>query len=169
MKRFTISFLLIDFMFSISLFAQPSENNPQAQQMLNKASHNFFIENKGQWPKEVRYLTRIGGMNAWITNKGVVYDYYQITRDYKIKETMQMPRQEKEEFERQHTSIKGQVVNIELENSNTEPKTAPSGVQQGYYNYFIGNDSTKWASYVRLYNEVLVQDVYAGIDTKVLF
>jgi len=30
-------------------------------------NNNFFIQNKGQWNPEVKFLARIGGMNAWIT------------------------------------------------------------------------------------------------------
>ncbi|MCX7880874.1 MAG: hypothetical protein N2517_09475, partial [Ignavibacteria bacterium] len=29
-----------------------------------KENWQFFIENKGQWPEEVLYLTRIGGLDA---------------------------------------------------------------------------------------------------------
>lgn len=44
--------------------------------MLAKADKQFFIENKGQWPAEVLYLTRIGDLDAWITKQGVMYDFY---------------------------------------------------------------------------------------------
>ena len=47
--------------------------NPQ--QALNQVSRTFFIQNKVQWNPEVKYLARIGVMNAWITNSGVVYYY----------------------------------------------------------------------------------------------
>jgi hypothetical protein len=162
--------LLIAFCcFPLFLSAQQSIQKPAAQQMLNKSSHNFFIENKGQWPKEVRYMAKIGGMNAWITNKGVVYDYYQITRNYKPEETMKLPRNEKEEFERQHSSMKGHVIDMVLEGANTEAKSVPTGMQESYYNYFIGNDSTKWASFVRLYSEVMIHDIYPGIDIRYYF
>ena len=150
-------------------FAQTSEIDIQKNQLLNKANRNFFIENKGQWPAEVLYLARLGGMNAWITNTGVVYDYFLITKDYKPEETMKMPRHENDMFEFEHTSIKGQVVEMLLEGANKDAKTQPSGIQEGYYNYFIGNDTTKWASFVRLYTEVLVQDLYPGIDIRYYF
>jgi hypothetical protein len=169
MKSTSIVILLAFCCVPFFLSAQQVDPNSSAQQMLNKSSHNFFIENKGQWSKEVRYLAKIGGMNAWITQTGVVYDYYQTTRNYKPEETMKLPRNEKEEFERQHTSMKGHVVDMVLEGANTEAKSVPSGMQEGYYNYFIGNDSTKWASFVRLYSEVLIQDIYPGIDIRYYF
>ena len=69
-----------------------AQNNPKAQQLLNKANKSqFFIENKGQWPKQVKFWARLGGMNAWITDSGVVYDYYKIDRNYSIDSVMLMP------------------------------------------------------------------------------
>ena len=55
----------------------------EAYEILDRNDRCFFIENKGQWPEEVKYLSKIGGMNAWITDFGVVYDYYNIIRESK--------------------------------------------------------------------------------------
>jgi len=169
--RKTINFYILIILWLIPslVLAQPAQTNLQAQQLLNKNRTSFFIENKGQWPAEVLYLARIGGMNAWITNKGVVYDYYQIIRNYKPEETIKLPLHEKDEFERKHTGIRGQVINIELENANTQANNVPSGMRETYYNYFIGNDSTKWASFVHLYDEVSLKEVYAGIEVRYYF
>jgi hypothetical protein len=43
------------------------------------------------------------------------------------------------------------------------------GKNEGYYNYFIGNDSTKWANFVGLYDEANVKNVYKGIDIRYYF
>jgi hypothetical protein len=37
---------------------------------------------------------------------------------------------------------------------------------EGYYNYLIGNDPTRHATYVRRYQEAWVKGVYAGIDMR---
>jgi hypothetical protein len=36
----------------------------------------YFIENKGQWGSEVKFLFRSGGMDMWITDHGVIYDIH---------------------------------------------------------------------------------------------
>ena len=66
----------------LTLIASIAFANSDPNQLLQKTKSNFFIQNKGQWPKEVKYLARIGGMNAWINKYGVVYDYYKIKYDY---------------------------------------------------------------------------------------
>ena len=160
------SFILI-FVLPFLLFGQ--NVNQDAQKLVNKAQTSSFIENKGQWPTEVMYLARIGGMNAWITNSGVLYDYYKTNRNYKSSETSKMPESEQKEFEKNHTSIKGQVVAILLNGAKMDSKSLPSGKQQGYFNYIKGNNSEKWATYVQQYSEVLLENIYPGIDIRYYF
>ncbi|MGQ9863910.1 MAG: hypothetical protein ACUVRD_05460 [Bacteroidia bacterium] len=45
-----------------------------------KANRLYFIENTGQWLGEVLYLAWLGGVDVWITQKGVVYDFYKLGR-----------------------------------------------------------------------------------------
>jgi hypothetical protein len=152
------------------LNAQKSINSSQAQQFLNKSTKSqFFIENKGQWPKQVKFLARLGGMNCWITDSGVVYDYYRIDRNFSPDTLFRMLPYEKDNFERTHTSFKGQVVRIDYDGINLNAKKLGIDKKEAYYNYFIGNDSTKWASLVGLYSEVLVKDAYRGIDIRYYF
>ncbi len=136
------------------------------QQILNGLNNNFFIKNNGQWNPEVKFLTRIGGMNAWITNSGVVYDYYKIKRDFNISQTLKLSTQKREEFEIKHTRIQGDVVSMQLENSRADAVSVGNNKEEGYYNYFIGNDKSKWASFVPLYKNIEIKGVYKNIDVK---
>jgi hypothetical protein len=58
---------------------------------------------------------------------------------------------------------------MKLQNYNPNPATESKEKQEGYYNYFIGNDPSKHASFVGLYKEVVVKDVYKGIDVRYYF
>ncbi|MHB8581411.1 MAG: DUF7948 domain-containing protein [Ignavibacteriaceae bacterium] len=64
--------LFLSFLFCATVSAQQTTN---PQQTLNQVNQTSFIPNQGQWNPEVKFLARIGGMNAWITNSSVVYDY----------------------------------------------------------------------------------------------
>ena len=151
------------------MFSQKIVSTQEGHQLLSKTSKNFFIENKGQWPKEVRFLAQIGGMNAWITNSGVTYDYYQLSTDQKSTKIQDPIQPKNRGFNEEKISKKGQVVDMLLEGANTEAKALPSGLQEGYHNYIIGNDPNQWASFVKLYNEVLIQDIYPGINIHYYF
>ena len=74
-----------------------------------KPSPKVFVQNKGQWPHEVQFLAQTGGMNAWITTKGIRYDFH----------VLEVQKQEKSEhLPSKHTllsgSIRGHVVDMEF-------------------------------------------------------
>ena len=139
-------------------------NNPQ--QALNKSNKNFFIENKGQWDPEVKYLARICGMNAWITNSGVVYDYYKIIRNFDAAEMLKMNPKEKQDSENKNTSIQGHIIKLQLVNTEKNIFSAGNNRREGCYNYLTGNDKNKWASNVPLFDNIELQGIYKGIDVK---
>ena len=158
-------------LFFIIICLAPTMVFPQniifPQNPISKAHNNYFIQNKGQWPKEVLYLAKIGGLNAWITNSGVVYDFFRIEK----KDTLAALSFRPDHFKHLDTnfSIKGHVVKMEYEGKNDQTLSSGQYKQDGYYNYFIGNDSTKWASFVPLYGEVTEKNIYPGIDNRYYF
>jgi hypothetical protein len=158
-------FLLIISFLSITIYA----GNETASSKINSINKNFFIENKGQWPSEVKYLAKVGGMNAWITNSGVVYDYYQVKRNYTQQQLEKLTPDKKTKFEQDNTSINGHVVKMQLVSANGNAVSTPDNRQEGYYNYFLGNDETKWASNVPLYGNVAINEIYPKIDVKYYF
>lgn len=70
--------LLIALMLSGLAGGLVSARNVEAEEVLSKVDRHYFIENKGQWPSEVLFLARLGGMEVWITKWGVSYDFYRI-------------------------------------------------------------------------------------------
>jgi Secretion system C-terminal sorting domain/Beta-propeller repeat len=136
-----------------------------AQQQLNQVSKQFFIENKGQWPSEVLYLTQLGGLNTWITTKGMLYEFYKMEEIKNDCTPNCMPNK----FEQKEYTRWGQRVAYKLEGNNLNVTKEGHQKQSGYYNYLIGNDASKHASYVGLYKEALVKEVYHGIDMRYYF
>jgi len=152
----------------LAISALCGDNKIQNQPDILK-NNNFFIENKGQWSPEVKYLARVGGMNAWITNTGVVYDYFQINKNYTEEQIYNLTRDKKDEFERKNTSIKGHVIKMQLVDANSFSVQEGNNKNEGYYNYFIGNDQSKWVSFVPLYESVQQNEIYQNINVKYYF
>jgi gliding motility-associated-like protein len=55
---------------------------------------------------------------------------------------------------------------VKFLNANPNPTIVPEKIQSSYNNYFIGNDSTKWASGCKIYKAVVYKEVYPGIDIR---
>ena len=169
MMRITITYrsftiFLLGLFISLSSFAQDSANFNN-----NLQSSAVFIENKGQWPDEVKYLARLNGVNIWIIQTGVVYDYFRVVADYEQSVFDSLLPHDRLTYEMEHSKVQGHVIEMEYLNANKQVVCTPSGKLETYYNYFIGNDSTKWASYVGSYDEVTIHDMYNGIDILYYF
>jgi hypothetical protein len=159
MKTFS-NFILTLILIIAQVPIYASNGNEPVQSKTNVPT---FIENKGQWPEEVLYLTKLNGLNAWITTSGVTYDHFTIIRQNNPDEFRTLPPHEREQAERENISIKGHVVRMTLENARSTVQASGQDCQTSYHNYFIGNDPSKWASNVQLYGEIELNGVYNAI------
>jgi hypothetical protein len=150
------------------IFSQADE---KAANALQKADRLFFIENKGQWHSDVLYLCRMGGLDAWITKYGMNYTFYKVEKDLNAEFARIAEGLPKSKFEDDHenATLLGHRVLFKLHNHNANPQREGKQQQEGYYNYFIGNDPSKHASFVGLYKEAIVKNVYEGIDMRYYF
>ncbi|MEE9167490.1 MAG: SBBP repeat-containing protein, partial [Candidatus Neomarinimicrobiota bacterium] len=149
-----------------SIPERPRDVIPEVTDQLSHANRPVFVENRGQWPEVVRYQVRLGGMVAWITDSGIVYDFYRVESggeagDLKHSHSPPWERETLEGIRRV-----GHVVRMEFE-GGLASEVAGRGLSQAYHNYFIGNDPSRWASFVPLFQEVVMEEVYPGISARV--
>ncbi len=151
-----------------------------------KAQVPRFEENRGQWDACAKYLLRSGNVNLWITDSGMVYDLHSIqhseptlsfprTRESRFREVYRMGLDSRlaptlrgnDNYEHAsgHDSITriGHVVRMSFLHTG-EPRVVASEAESGTTNYFIGSDPKKWATGVRSFQGVTVQNLYPGID-----
>jgi hypothetical protein len=137
---------------------------PEEKQKFQAATGGpAFIENKGQWHPDVLYLCRLGGLDAWITKWGVSYTFF------KLEEKPSAEAREPflgEKFGRREVELIGHRVLMKLRGCAAHPQREGRELLAGYYNYLIGDDPTRHATYVRRYKEAWVKGVYAGIDMR---
>ena len=149
--------LSILFLFiGITTIAQKRMDIPQ--DTLPKTSAYSFIENKGQWDKDILFKSSFKGGNLWVQRKKLMFhlkDYQQLRKNHGGQhcDTCQ---------NREH------VVHLNFEGCNPIEKYTPSTPSKEYYNYYLGNDQTKWASNVHAYTEATLHELYNGIDLKLI-
>lgn len=149
----------------ISTLASAKHLNDK-KEIASPNNKQFFIENKGQWPSEVLFMTKANGMDAWITRTGIIYDFYQLVEREKNNSKPETNVGPLEKEQQTFRDKKGHVIKFNLLQCNKN--VSPQGVEkhEAYYNYFIGNDKSKWASFVGLYKEAIVKNIYNGIDIR---
>ncbi|MNK09050.1 PKD domain protein [compost metagenome] len=133
-----------------------------AQEIEHKHSsgHYALTENKGQWAEKVLFQSRSQGNNVWVQQHGFIYDI----RDYSSlkKAHTEMIVDENSPY------FRGLVAGIEFLNSQEVTELRKEKPLKNYSNYFIGNDSTKWAHDVHSFQEVTLVDFYPDIDLKII-
>jgi len=146
MKTF---YVVLVYMFVINIFyAQISVTSQDAQSALSKVDRHFFIENKGQWPSDVLYLARLGGLDVWITKYGVNYNFFKLEE---IPSETKSEHSFSDKFKHKDYMVLGHRVLVKLQGYHENPVREGKEKQEGYYNYFIGNDRSKYATFVGLY------------------
>ena len=131
----------------------PSVTNQDLIKAALKKSRNSisFIENLGQWPSEVKYYGSSATGNLIVKNNEIKFCSV-----------------EPETNEEESTSGHQEAHNwgISFQNSSPNCKVISTGVLPTSYNYFIGNNASTHASGVKSFGEVIMKDLYPGIDLR---
>jgi gliding motility-associated-like protein len=116
-----------------------------------------FIENRGQWGDDVRYKVDISLGAIFFEETRITYSLLDMSV-YKRTHTT---------HEHLPDSIRGHAFRMSFVGTNNRVPTSGKGKSSHYSNYFIGNDSARWASHAHSFEEVNYTALYNGIDMRV--
>ncbi len=144
--------------FLLLLFAT---NSAKAQEIEHEHSIlHSFIENKGQWESPILFKAKFSGGNLWVQQNKFVFHLQDFSNLHK---NHVEPATEKTD-----TTLPQAVVHLNFIGSNPVTQIEKYNPTKSYYNYFIGNDKSKWASEVHGYSEAIMKEFYTGIDLKLI-
>jgi hypothetical protein len=147
---FLISFLWLAFLLAqIGVYA----NSP-----LVPSTGNFikFIENKGQWQSNILFKASIPSGALFIEEKQLTYVFVdkQAIHDY--------------HHGKKISSGKAHSIVVKLDGAISPSAVLKQNIFSEYYNYFIGNDASKWASHCNAYGSIVLKNIYNGIDLEII-
>lgn len=105
-----------------------------------------FIENAGQWHDSARYAAKCGAATFWFTDEGAVYEF---GRKGEAAGAWSADR-----------------LKVSFVGMNSTTSAIGTDLGNSYTNYLIGNDSTKWHTFVPNFAMVIYKNVYDGIDLE---
>ncbi len=144
--------------FFLLLFAF---NSVKAQEIAHEHSiHHAFIENKGQWESAILFKAKFSGGNLWVQQNKFVFHLQDFSRLHEIHNN---PIDNKVE-----AIVKQAAVHLNFNGSNEVTQIEKINPTKSYYNYFIGNDKSRWTSNVYGYSEAIMKEFYTGIDLKLI-
>jgi len=178
--------------------------NIRANELINSnkvtSKQVSFIQNKGQWDtselgngnleleeEEILFLAELPGLNIWVCNECLRFEYYEFEEVEKKDKKMEglhnidscLRRNDVENYRNDMEGFgndkdlsfkkKSHVIQMDFVGCNENLQSSGLKKMETYYNYFIGNNNNKWASHVPLFEEVVIENLYDGIDLKLYF
>ncbi len=122
-----------------------------------------FIENKGQWEYPVLYKAEVQQGVVFLENNTFTFVVFQKAshKKHSAPETTDPHGHGTLNTQKAHAykmKFLGEPKNNIIQGENPYPD---------YYNYFLGNDTSRWASKVSAYSAVQYQEIFPDIDMKV--
>ncbi|MDD2635677.1 MAG: gliding motility-associated C-terminal domain-containing protein [Bacteroidales bacterium] len=117
-----------------------------------------FIENKGQWNKNVRYKMELHNGALFLEDNCITYNFI---------------NPDEMNYSAAHHGAEGtsnsllksaHAYKMNFINSNNTPKIISTNTSTDYNNYYIGNNPSNWASHVRKYKTISFTNIYDNID-----
>ncbi len=123
-----------------------------------------FVENLGQWDTPARFVARQGGMTVRVEPDALVLQLVDARR--------KSPASVDQGFKTVYADSKaettdprrGAVVRLAFEHASPEARIRGSHVLPGHFNYFLGNDPSRWRTRVPGYGVVTCEDIQEGVD-----
>lgn len=152
-----------------------------------------FQENRGQWDHIVQYRSRIPGGYVYLRKTGFTYSLldqkdmvaldhyfhgapsqnevggdssYVIGPGHQRGQKSNVSHSDGDSFQ-PIDHIHAFAYHVNFEGANPNVRLVPDHPYPTKYNYFIGNDSSKWGSNVREYGGVTYKNLYSDIDARV--
>ncbi|SEJ09492.1 gliding motility-associated C-terminal domain-containing protein [Dyadobacter sp. SG02] len=132
----------------------------------SRAASAWFIENKGQWDKEIRFRAAIPGGFLFLKSHSLVYVLY----DGSKISAMHAKGHDQASAARVDTSVpdvRAHGVEVSFLNASPNVRYRPVKESKAHFNYFLGHDLTAWASGVKGFEEVVYENIYPDIDLRI--
>ncbi len=120
-----------------------------------------FVKNIGQWQEPFLYKTNLPNGSLYLDKSGLTFNFinsqsaetlHQMMHHYFAVDTLK-------ELTAYFHAFKMNFVNANPDLNIREEEKQPT-----YHNYYLGNNSAQWKSEVPLFNKLVYEQVYSGID-----
>ena len=133
-----------------------------AQEVKHQHNSSYsFVENSGQWEESVLFKSHFHGGNLWIEQHKMMFHLQDFSdlKDAHVNSNLKIAKE---------YSLPQTLVHLNFVGSNEVTEIKRFNPTQAYFNFFIGNDESKWASKVHGYSEAILENLYNGVDLKLI-
>ncbi|MGB0432262.1 MAG: hypothetical protein ACPGLV_17435, partial [Bacteroidia bacterium] len=115
-----------------------------------------FITNGGQWNKNILYKAYIDAGEIFLEKDGIKFFFYdgeKVAQFHKNKAKDSM--------------LNCHALKIEFVGSNVPESVDVAYESETSFNYFLGNNRSKWAGGLKAYEKIVLKEIYEGIDFEI--
>lgn len=125
-----------------------------------------FIENKGQWKPDIKFMSSAGSGSFYLTKNGFSVIQYNPGDIENIKIRQHEATVKGNTAQRNiKDTLRRAGYSVEFLNAKL-PQIIPDKEVPSVNNYFIGNDPGKWAPNCKIYLAVTYKNIYPNIDLR---
>ncbi|GIV33799.1 MAG: hypothetical protein KatS3mg031_1334 [Chitinophagales bacterium] len=117
-----------------------------------------FTENKGQWHPNVLYRLKLNSGAIFFEKNRLTFH---LANPHDLDEAFHHHGKPCKE---DTVIIHGHAFYVHFQGAQAATTVSGKAAYPHYENYFIGNDPSRWAGGVRVYRDLLYQDIYPDID-----
>lgn len=123
-----------------------------------------YIENKGQWANTVLYRAGLHNGAMFLEKNGITLNIFD-EREwlYHYNHTRDLSKYSPADKNVLHCF----AYQIQFLQSNPHVEITAQHPESSYYNYFLGRDRSRWASYVKGYEDVYYKNLYDNTDLRI--
>ncbi len=131
-----------------------------------------FIENRQQYPEDVKYYFNSPKGTIYFTSDAVVMQFTQPLSDSadpqrKVKQGIELHQAvagADREPDSENQSVRGYVIRKQFVGTNPDCQIEGSSALPGTVNFFRGNDPSEWKTKIPTFKELIYHNLYPGID-----
>ena len=140
----------------------------QASALKAQYANIEFIENKGQWNNQVKFLGRVNAGEFYVQQNGFMVVQHSPSDWARVSEITHRHEQGKKDEKLKETRITlhSHAYQVQFLNGNKNPRIEADKPLPGYNNYFIGDDPSKWAANCKIYQGITLKEVYPNVDVR---
>jgi gliding motility-associated-like protein len=130
-----------------------------------------FVENKGQWDPEISYRAQMRNGAFFLHKNGfsvLMQDENDLQKIHLTHHGITTNSSQKNAVLKNADSSKmvlhSHMYRVSFRNANENTELIPEKPIETYNNYFIGSDSSKWATHCRIFQAMTYKNIYPNID-----
>ncbi|MBX2945040.1 MAG: gliding motility-associated C-terminal domain-containing protein [Cyclobacteriaceae bacterium] len=126
-----------------------------------------FIKNKGQWPESIDFAARTPAGRLMLSPGHFSLYLFDQQKANEAHLRLHDHINESDGTEEMDDKMDGHHVQIRFSGALALKSPVASLPSKEYYNFFLGNDTSQWASRASAFGEIVYPDLYTGIDLRI--